>query len=121
MWMMVMFDLPTETPFQRKHAAKFRNFLMDKGFSMAQYSVYIRFTGSREDSEKYVRAVKKAAPSTGDICILFFTDKQFGDIIKIENAHKGEMPVKPAQYQLFWNKKANFGALNESINIDFYF
>ena len=58
MWMMVMFDLPTETSFERKQAAKFRSFLLDYGFGMAQYSVYVRFTGTKENSQKYVRLLK---------------------------------------------------------------
>lgn len=37
MWMMVMFDLPTETKLERREASKFRNFLLDSGFSMAQF------------------------------------------------------------------------------------
>ena len=71
MWMMVMFDLPTDTPEERKTAANFRSFLQKKGFTMAQFSVYFRFTGSREESVKYVSAVKRNAPKIGDICILF--------------------------------------------------
>ena len=52
MWMMVMFDLPTDTPEERRRASEFRNFLQKKGFTMAQFSVYFRFTGSREESQK---------------------------------------------------------------------
>ncbi|MBO7097389.1 MAG: CRISPR-associated endonuclease Cas2 [Alphaproteobacteria bacterium] len=101
MWMMVMFDLPTDTQKDRKRASDFRNFLQQKGFSMAQFSVYFRFTGSREESAKYVRAVKKNAPEIGDICILFFTDKQFGDIIHIRNRQSDSLDKKAVQYELF--------------------
>lgn len=101
MWMMVMFDLPTDTPQERKKASDFRNFLQKKGFSMAQFSVYFRFTGSREESTKYIRAVKKNAPEVGDICILFFTDKQFGDIIHIKNRKADSLVKKAVQYELF--------------------
>ena len=101
MWMMVMFDLPTDTPEERKKASDFRNFLQKKGFSMAQFSVYFRFTGSREESAKYVKAVKRNAPSVGDICILFFTDKQFGDIIHIKNRKSDSLAEKAVQYELF--------------------
>ena len=59
MWMMVMFDLPTETHSQRKSAAKFRKFLLDEGFEMVQFSVYVQFTGTWENSQKFVRAIKK--------------------------------------------------------------
>lgn len=102
MWMFVMFDLPTETKQERREASRFRNFLLDAGFSMAQFSVYMRFTGTRENSQKYVRMVKKNNPATGDINIMFFTDCQFGDIIHL---NKTSAPTKlsemPAQLQLF--------------------
>jgi len=100
--MMVMFDLPTETKQQRHAASRFRNCLQDLGFSMAQYSVYLRFTGTRENSQKYIRAVKRNNPCTGDVNILFFTDTQFGDIINLD---KTDAPTilaqRPNQLQLF--------------------
>ena len=101
MWMMVMFDLPTDTISERKRASDFRNFLHKKGFSMAQFSVYFRFTGSREESVKYVNAVRKNVPVVGDICILFFTDKQFSDIIHIKNHKSERLAEKSRQYELF--------------------
>ena len=102
MWMMVMFDLPTETSSERKAATKFRNFLLDIGFEMTQYSVYTRFTGTKENSEKYIRLIKNNNPSTGDINILFFTDYQFGEIIHLYKKNKPEeLSQKPDQLQLF--------------------
>lgn len=99
--MMVMFDLPTDTSADRRAASQFRDFLQKKGFTMAQFSVYFRFTGSREESKKYVTAVKKNAPKVGDICILFFTDRQFGDIIHIKNRKSDSLAEKALQYELF--------------------
>lgn len=102
MWMMVMFDLPTETSFERKQATKFRSFLLDYGFEMAQYSVYVRFTGTKENSQKYVRLLKDNNPKTGDVCILFFTDYQFGEIIHLYKNHSEQkLDEKPEQFQLF--------------------
>lgn len=102
MWMMVMFDLPTETKHERREASRFRNFLQDLGFSMAQYSVYMRFTGTRENSQKYVNAVKRNNPQTGDVNILFFTDTQFGDIIHLDKSdNPSVLAHRPDQLQLF--------------------
>ena len=101
MWMMVMFDLPTETHSQRKSAAKFRKFLLDEGFEMVQFSVYVQFTGTWESSQKFVRAIKKNNPQYGDINILFFTDKQFSNIIHIENRTEKSLKEEPAQFELF--------------------
>ena len=102
MWMMVMFDLPTETAEERHKATRFRDFLLDTGFEMAQYSVYMRFTGTKENSQKYVHMLKENNPRTGDVCILFFTDYQFGEIMHLDkNKASSNLAKQPAQYQLF--------------------
>ncbi len=101
MWMMVMFDLPTATVDDRKKYSEFRNMLLDNGFRMSQYSVYFRFCGERECCNKYVRIVKECAPPEGDISILFFTDKQFGQIINIIKRKFVRMPDVPEQLLLF--------------------
>lgn len=43
MWMVVMFDLPVVEKAERKAATEFRNALLDMGFEMSQFSVYMRF------------------------------------------------------------------------------
>lgn len=101
MWMMVMFDLPTGTPAERKRYSDFRNMLLDNGFSMSQYSVYFRFCGERERCAKYVRTIRESAPEEGDISILFFTDKQFGQIINIIKRTFVRPPGIPEQLVLF--------------------
>ena len=101
MWMMVMFDLPVATPEERKKATKFRQFLLDEGFEMAQLSVYFRFCGDRSKTNPYVKKIRSAAPKGGKVSILFFTDKQFADIITIQNRNVSRAEEKPAQYALF--------------------
>ena len=39
MWILVFFDLPTDTKKERKAAAKFRKDLMGDGFTMFQFSI----------------------------------------------------------------------------------
>ena len=104
MWMMVMFDLPTETPKQRKSATRFRKFLLDTGFEMVQFSVYVQFVGTFESSQKYVRAIRNNQPEYGDINILFFTDKQFAAIIHLSNRHEEKLKEEPKQFEMFWKK-----------------
>lgn len=40
MWVMVFFDLPTDTKKEVKAATEFRKQLMSDGFVMFQYSIY---------------------------------------------------------------------------------
>ena len=50
MWMMVLFDLPVLTKQERKDANRFRKFLLDQGFDMCQFSVYLRFCAGKEQT-----------------------------------------------------------------------
>lgn len=43
MWIFVMFDLPVGSKKETREATKFREYLLDEGFEMSQFSVYARF------------------------------------------------------------------------------
>ncbi|OQA96552.1 MAG: CRISPR-associated endoribonuclease Cas2 [Bacteroidetes bacterium ADurb.Bin217] len=101
MWVMVYFDLPTETKKERKEAALFRKNLMKDGFTMFQYSIYVRHCPSKENAEVHIKRIKNLLPETGHVCIMYITDKQFGDI-EIFRANKpAEAPVLHQQLSLF--------------------
>lgn len=97
MWMMVMFDLPVTTAEERSAASQFRHFLLDEGFEMSQFSVYFRFIGERERSLPIIKRVKVRVPANGKVSILQFTDRQFGEIISIQDRTVGKMPDIPDQ------------------------
>jgi CRISPR-associated protein Cas2 len=78
MWVLVFFDLPTETAEERKIASKFRKEIMRDGFTMFQFSIYMRHCPSRENAEVHINRVKKELPEKGHIGIMCITDKQFG-------------------------------------------
>lgn len=101
MWMMVMFDLPVVTAKERSIATKFRIFLEKEGFSMCQFSVYARYCGPREKTERIYKAVEEKVPENGKVNILLFTDKQFGKIVIIENRKRSNPRENPDQYLLF--------------------
>lgn len=80
MWLQVIFDLPVKTPLQRKRATAFRNQLLDLGFEMVQFSVYLRFCSDRTDAEQYIKYIESDLPPDGSIKMLVFTDKQYENI-----------------------------------------
>lgn len=80
MWVMVLFDLPTETKKDKKAHAKFRKLLIEDGFNMFQFSIYIRHCASKENANVHIRRVKNFLPEYGKVGIITITDKQFGDI-----------------------------------------
>jgi CRISPR-associated protein Cas2 len=78
MWVFVLFDLPTETKLERNAHARFRKMLMQDGFNMFQFSIYLRHCPSRENAEAHVRRVQAMLPEKGYVGILCITDKQLG-------------------------------------------
>lgn len=80
MWIIAMFDLPTKEVKDKKEYTKFRKFLLNDGFKMMQYSVYIRHCGSHSTMDTHVNRIVKNLPFEGKIQIIKLTDKQVGDI-----------------------------------------
>ena len=76
MWVMVLFDLPTETKQDRKNYTEFRKKMMKDGFTMFQFSAYMRHCPSHENAE--VHKTVKEKPAAQYVGILRITDKQFG-------------------------------------------
>ncbi|MBP3726530.1 MAG: CRISPR-associated endonuclease Cas2 [Bacteroidaceae bacterium] len=101
MWLLVLFDLPTETKKDRKAAARFRKNLITDGFTMFQFSIYIRHCASMENAEVHKKRVKSFLPEYGKVCIICITDKQFGNI-DLFYGQKAAMPKAPGiQLELF--------------------
>lgn len=101
MWLLVMFDLPVVLKDERKAAADFRNALLDMGFVMSQFSVYLRMCTSHTQVETYCKRVESALPSGGKVNILQFTDKQYERIISYHGATRQPAYKTPDQFELF--------------------
>ena len=101
MWTLVMYDLPTETKKQRQMAASFRKELMRDGFSMFQFSTYVRHSASSENADVHKRRVKTLLPPEGKVGILQITDKQFGQMEIFYGAKSQPKQNIPQQLELF--------------------
>jgi len=101
MWVVVMFDLPVVEKTERKAATDFRNALLDMGFEMSQFSVYMRFCSSQAQVDTYCLRVEKALPTGGKVNILQFTDKQYERIITFRGNTKQPSQKSPDQFDLF--------------------
>ena len=93
MWLFVFFDLPTNTKTERRHAVQFRKALEKDGFTMMQYSVYVRHCASKR--------VRRSMPPTGFTSILAVTDKQYGDILNFWGKSERAKPEIPQQLEFF--------------------
>ncbi|MDJ0947156.1 MAG: CRISPR-associated endonuclease Cas2 [Kiloniellales bacterium] len=101
MWLYVMFDLPVGTKAQRGAATKFRHFLLDEGFEMAQFSVYLRFAPSKAAASVYVDRIRRKLPKAGKVHIVTITDKQYGNAIILTGRKQEQRPKNPEQFILF--------------------
>lgn len=101
MWLFVMFDLPTHTSKERKEAAAFRHYLLDLGFEMAQFSVYLKYCASAEKADSVSRQVQHRLPLEGKVDILTITDKQFANIKRFYAQKQLQNRGKPQQLRLF--------------------
>ncbi len=100
MWVLVFFDLPTETKKERKAAAKFRKDLISDGFLMFQFSIYIRHCPSAENAETHIKRVKSFLPDLGQIGILCITDKQYSRM-ELYSEHKIRKAQEEGLLELF--------------------
>ena len=101
MWVLVLFDLPTETATERKISARFRKDIMKDGFTMFQFSIYLRHCSSRENADVHIKRVKSLLPEKGHVGIMCVTDKQFGmmEIFYGKKLKEKETPLQ--QLELF--------------------
>lgn len=77
MRIIVMFDLPTETPSHRHNYGKFRRYLIKSGFMMLQESIYVKLALNQNMANSIVDSIKKNKPPEGLVQILSVTEKQF--------------------------------------------
>jgi CRISPR-associated protein Cas2 len=101
MWVFVFFDLPTETKKDRKEYATFRKLLQKDGFTMMQYSIYVRHCNSRENADVHIKRVKSFLAPRGEIIMFSLTDKQFGMMEFFKGKSMKLRPETPQQLELF--------------------
>jgi len=102
-WLIVAFDLPVGTKQQRKRATGFRNFLLDDGYIMVQFSMYARACVSFARQETHLERLKKNLPPEGSVRAVFVTRAQWerSHVIQGSPAHEEDPEDLPEQIQLW--------------------
>lgn len=101
MWLIVLFDLPVLTKPERKAANGFRHALLDLGFEMSQYSVYLRFAAGKEQADALCRQIEAAMPRSGKVHVVQITDRQYEMIRTYRGKKREPGPKNPGQLTLF--------------------
>jgi len=88
LYIILMFDLPTTSKKDLKKYTKFRKLLLNDGFSMIQYSIYIRICKSNYSANAHIKYIKKIIPIKGEVRILKLTDKVYNSMEILKNFEK---------------------------------
>ena len=98
MRLLVFFDLPVTHAEERKEASRFRKFLLDDGYDMVQFSVYMRICRGQDMVDTHIRRLEAHLPEKGSVRALQITEMQYsrmkflvGDISLAESPHQEEM------------------------------
>jgi CRISPR-associated protein Cas2 len=83
MRVLVLFDLPSVEKEEKRIYSKFRKELLKDGFTMMQYSIYMRFCRNVQDANKHIEKVCKLAPKDGHIRILSITENQYEEMVVV--------------------------------------
>jgi len=78
MRLILFFDLPTLTHYERKEYRRFRKFLLKNGFIMLQFSVYSKLLLNNTAETLLKDKIRINKPEEGSIFMLTITEKQFG-------------------------------------------
>ena len=100
-WIFAMFDLPTDTKKARRDYTYFRKNLLKDGFTMLQYSVYVRHCASEENADVHYGRITSFLPDGGEVRLITITDKQFGRMESFWGKMRKPPPVQPRQLELF--------------------
>ena len=101
MWILVFFDLPTNSRKEQKAYNQSRKNLLRDGFTMYQESVYVRNCGSMENCKVHIKRVQSFLPEHGNVSIMNITDKQFGEIRVFYGHDEQENDAPGQQLELF--------------------
>ena len=91
MRILCFFDLPVETPEDRRNYRVFRRLLIKNGFMMLQKSVYCKLMTTPAVEQSVKRLIRENKPPAGVVQILTVTEKQFSRMEFVVGAHRSEM------------------------------
>lgn len=80
MKLLCMFDLPMNNKKEQRAYRKFRKKLMQQGFIMMQYSIYVKTCPNRDFANSVKIRVKAFLPKEGNVRLLEVTESQYQNI-----------------------------------------
>ena len=78
-----------------------RQFPMDRGFEMAQFSTYLRFAENKKAVEIFIARIAAKRPDNAKVRIVTIADKRYGNARIFTGSKRERRPENPAQLALF--------------------
>lgn len=100
-WLIALFDLPTDTPDARKSYTVFRKHLLSQGFTMLQYSVYARYCSGEDKAKSIRRRIRQSLPPDGEVRVMTLTDTQYGKMQIFHGKLRQPTDRVPQQVEMF--------------------
>ena len=100
-WSLVMFDLPVKTKPQQREATFFRNLLLDLGYEMVQYSVYVRYLPLPSLGSPAIQKIKRSLPADGLVRIINISDRAWSSAFRFSNEVPQEAESRPGELTIF--------------------
>ena len=100
MWLLVFYDLPVAEKDDRKTYVRFHNDIRKRGYEMMQFSVYRKFVGTADRSERELAKLVGLCPKKGSVSVLAVTEKQMGRMTTLWNGGKQKENSRPVQLLL---------------------
>ena len=97
MWLIVFYDLPMAEKVDRKVYARFHKDIRKRGYEMMQFSVYRKFVGTADRSDRELAKLVGLCPQKGCVSVLAVTEKQMGRMTTIWDSRKQKENARPTQ------------------------
>ena len=99
-WLIVFYDLPVVDSADRKAYGRFHKDIRRRGYEMMQFSVYRKFVGTPDRSERERLKLIGLCPNKGLVSVLQVTEKQMGRMTTIWNGGRRREAPRPSQLVL---------------------
>ncbi len=101
MWLMVNFDLPTDTKVEVRRANNFRNMLKKEGFFMKQFSMYMMWFPNKTQADVMASKIGSQVPKKCNVSITPITDRQYGLTKNYVGLQQADIEKPQEQLMLF--------------------
>lgn len=100
MRIIVMYDLDMSTPELQKQYTHFHKWLVQKGYFMMQYSIYMKPINAMTKRDYEINALKVKLPHNGNIRVLTVTESQYQNMVFLRGGKRINESINTSQRRI---------------------